>query len=63
MEEQHELTLHLSLDEIQVVFKALGFQPFHEVYEIIGKINAQVNEQLAQQAPSGQHHTHHTSHP
>ncbi|MCC6459594.1 MAG: hypothetical protein IT260_03920 [Saprospiraceae bacterium] len=59
MDEQQEMTLHLSLDEIQVVFKALGFQPFHEVYEIIGKINAQVNEQLSQEPPPDHNHTSH----
>ena len=43
---QQELNLRLTIQEIQYIFKALGFQPFHEVYELIGKINEQVNLQL-----------------
>lgn len=34
------------MDEIEILFRALGARPFNEVYELIGKINEQVNTQL-----------------
>jgi hypothetical protein len=37
----------LTLEEANKIFKALGKEPFNEVYELIGKLNEQANEQLA----------------
>ncbi len=42
----NELKLELNIDDINMIFKALGNMPFKEVYELIGKINDQVNQQL-----------------
>lgn len=39
------ITLTLSEKEVELIFKALGQRPFHEVYELIGSINEQVNAQ------------------
>lgn len=36
----------VSLDEANLIFKALGQMPFSEVYELIGKLNEQANQQL-----------------
>ena len=41
-----ELTINLTLDEVNVILKALGKMPFVDVYEVIGRINKQANEQL-----------------
>lgn len=40
------IQLHLSLEEVNLIVKALGDRPFHEVFELIGKINAQATIQL-----------------
>jgi len=42
--EQIELVLHLA--EVNVIIKALSEKPFREVYELIGKIHTQSNNQL-----------------
>lgn len=39
-------TVQLTLDEINLIFKSLGERPFHEVFELIGNINEQVNQQI-----------------
>jgi len=36
----------VSVDEANKIFKALGNLPFNEVYELIGKLNEQANQQL-----------------
>ncbi len=36
----------LSLDEANLILKALGKLPFEQVYELIGKLNRQANSQL-----------------
>lgn len=41
-----ELTLNLTLEEVNLILKALGKMPFVDVYEVIGRINKQANEQL-----------------
>ena len=41
-----EITLHLTIEEINIIFNALGERPFREVFELVGKINEQSNEQL-----------------
>ncbi|MBK8722511.1 MAG: hypothetical protein IPL95_09650 [Saprospiraceae bacterium] len=38
--------LELTLEEINLIFKVLGERPFNEVFELIGTINEQVNEQI-----------------
>ena len=50
-EEEMDINLSLKFSELQVIFKALGQQPFQEVYEIIGKINQQVNLQIDSSKP------------
>ncbi len=52
--EDIDIALRLSFEEVNVIFKALGQQPFQDVYEIIGKINEQVNAQLHTQKPNDQ---------
>ena len=39
----------VSLEEANLIFKALGKLPFTDVYELIGKLNEQANAQLASQ--------------
>lgn len=43
IENKKDLDIKLNMEELKVVFKALGKLPFEEVYEIIGKLNDQVN--------------------
>jgi hypothetical protein len=43
---QQVLQLQLTLEELNLILKALGSQPFNQVYEIIGKIHDQANQQL-----------------
>ena len=40
------IPLNLTLDEINLILKALSDRPFREVYELIGKINAQASKTL-----------------
>ncbi|UTW62259.1 hypothetical protein KFE98_20015 [bacterium SCSIO 12741] len=35
----------LTVDEANLIFKALGDRPFSEVFELIGKLHEQANEQ------------------
>jgi len=41
-----ELDFKISLAEANLIFKALGKMPFEDVYELIGKLNKQANQQL-----------------
>lgn len=41
------LKFNVSIEEANKIFKALGKEPFNDVYELIGKLNQQANEQLA----------------
>ncbi|MEO1451980.1 MAG: hypothetical protein AAFV07_20785 [Bacteroidota bacterium] len=41
-----KITLTLTLDETNLILKALGEQPFNSVYELIGKIQHQATDQL-----------------
>lgn len=41
-----KITLTLTLDEANLLLKALGELPFREVFELIGKIQQQANQQL-----------------
>jgi hypothetical protein len=47
MEQMKTVTFALTLDEANVIFKALGKMPFEQVYELIGKMHGQANQQLA----------------
>ncbi len=45
MKKEQKLNITISLEEAKLIFKALGKMPFEEVYELIGHLNEQVNEQ------------------
>ncbi len=40
------VTFALTLEEANLLFKALGKMPFEQVYELIGKMHGQANQQL-----------------
>jgi hypothetical protein len=42
-----DVQVTLTIDEANLVLKALMNMPFIEVYELIGKINEQCNKQLS----------------
>lgn len=48
MEEETDpiITLELTINEVNLLFQALGNRPFNEVFELIGKINEQAGNQL-----------------
>ena len=48
MEEEKEpiIALELTINEVNLLFQALGDRPFNEVFELIGKINEQAGNQL-----------------
>jgi hypothetical protein len=41
-----KISLELSVDEVNIILKALGSMPFNQVYELIGSIHQQANKQL-----------------
>ncbi len=41
-----ELTLNLTVEEVNQILDALGTKPFKEVFELIGKIQNQAAQQL-----------------
>jgi hypothetical protein len=41
-----EIQLTLTIEETNKIIKSLAQEPFKEVYELIGKINAQADEQI-----------------
>lgn len=41
-----KLQFEVELDEANLILKALGKLPFEEVYDLIGKLNSQANNQL-----------------
>lgn len=43
--DNQKIVLELSVDDINIILKALGERPFKEVYELIGQINAQAVQQ------------------
>ena len=45
--EKEPLKLLVRMNEAKLIFKALGKLPFEEVYELIGSLNAQINEQTS----------------
>jgi len=46
-EEDIKITLELDIDEVNLILGALSEQPFKTVFELIGKVNSQANEQLS----------------
>lgn len=53
---QQPINLQLTIEEVSLVFKGLGKLSFEEVYELIGKINTQVNQQVkAGNEPNNNH--------
>lgn len=47
-----DITLALSLDEVNVVLEALGSRPYAQVSALVGKVTGQAREQL-QEVPDG----------
>jgi len=45
--ENIKISFELTLDEANLILKALGKMPFEQVFELIGKLNQQANKQLA----------------
>jgi hypothetical protein len=43
---QPTIKLELSIDEINLIIKALGGLPFNQVYELIAKLHEQANPQI-----------------
>jgi len=43
---EKEVKISLTFEEVNIVLKALGNLPFNQVYEIIGKIHEQANQQI-----------------
>lgn len=41
-----KINLELSFEEVNIILKALGQLPFNQVYELIGTIHQQANEQV-----------------
>ncbi len=41
-----KISLELSVDDVNIILKALGTMPFNQVYELIGSIHQQANKQL-----------------
>lgn len=48
----NEITLKLTLDEINKILGHVGKAPYQEVFEIIAKISQQAQNQLSVQAAS-----------
>jgi hypothetical protein len=46
MTDANKIQLEVTLEEANLIFKALGKLPFADVYELIGKLNEQANQQL-----------------
>lgn len=46
MKNDKNIQLDLSFEEINIILKALGNLPFNEVYDLIGKIHDQANNQV-----------------
>ena len=47
-----QLTLNLTVEEINKILEALGDQSYKEVFELINKIQQQAQAQLQQTAPA-----------
>ena len=44
-----DINLKLTLDEVNLIIKALAQEPFKDVYELIGKINEQADQEIKTQ--------------
>lgn len=44
--EKKIIQFNVTVEEANLLFKALGNLPFKDVYELIGKLNEQANHQL-----------------
>ena len=49
-----ELTLVLTVEEANIVLDSLGNMPFRSVYQLVGKIQAQAEEQLGANSQSNE---------
>lgn len=45
-EQEKRIKFEVNIDEANIIFKALGKEPFATVFELIGKLNEQANAQL-----------------
>ncbi len=50
-----KLLFTLTIEEANLIFKALGDRPFNEVFELIGKLHEQANEQYTRHHPFSKH--------
>jgi hypothetical protein len=50
-EEASRLTMLFTLDEVNIILKALSKEPFKDVFELIGNINEQASSQLNPSTP------------
>lgn len=51
MKIQDQVKLQVTMDEAKMIFRALGKLPFEEVYELIGDLNKQINDQANVHSP------------
>ncbi len=46
IEEAEKLVMYFTLEEVNIILKALSKEPFKDVFELIGNINEQASRQL-----------------
>ena len=51
-----KIKFEISIEEANLIFKALSKMPFSEVFELIGRLNEQANQQLKDIDNSNNHH-------
>ena len=51
--QDQEIKLELSFEEVNLILKGLGYLPFKDVFELVGKIHEQANEQFRQNQNKG----------
>jgi hypothetical protein len=49
MSKQKKISFTVTVDQANKIFRGLGKLPFEEVYELIGMLNEQANQQLISQ--------------
>jgi hypothetical protein len=52
MNESQEISIQLTLGEVNQILDALGGLPYREVYQLVGKIQRQGEAQLQQPEPT-----------
>ncbi|HBL14407.1 MAG TPA: hypothetical protein DD379_24070 [Cyanobacteria bacterium UBA11162] len=52
MNEKQEISIRLTLGEVNQILEALGALPYRQVYQLIGKIQGQGEAQLQQPEPT-----------